>query len=195
MDSNLITYIIVFLVVFVPYVFLQFCLDSRRRRQDDRNMEAIPPLFRWCFGLLCMLSENGGKQLASLQPERAKTIKNKLIIASIPMGEEVVFAAETLFGIAGTVLPLLFFMVVTKRMDFAICSAILFGLIGFIYPSMTVSSLAEKRQVIDMTRRLLHLSAPPKPDDAADAVALAICHARSVTSLLAEKGGAACSTI
>ena len=55
--------------------------------------------------------------------------------------------------------------------------------------------LAEKRQVIDMTRRLLRMSAPPKPDDAADAVALAICHARSVTSLLAEKEGAACSTI
>jgi crossover junction endodeoxyribonuclease RuvC len=45
---------------------------------------------------------------------------------------------------------------------------------------------AEKRQVMDMTRRLLKLSAVPKPDDAADAVAIALCHARSSTSLLAE---------
>ncbi len=43
---------------------------------------------------------------------------------------------------------------------------------------------AEKRQVIDMVRRILNMPAPPKPDDAADAVALAICHARSATSLL-----------
>ena len=43
---------------------------------------------------------------------------------------------------------------------------------------------AEKRQVMDMTRRLLNLSAVPKPDDAADAVAVALCHARSSTSLL-----------
>ena len=43
---------------------------------------------------------------------------------------------------------------------------------------------AEKRQVMDMTRRLLGLSAPPKPDDAADAVAIALCHARSFTSRL-----------
>ncbi len=43
---------------------------------------------------------------------------------------------------------------------------------------------AEKRQVMDMTRRLLNLSAVPKPDDAADAVAIALCHARSATSLL-----------
>ena len=43
---------------------------------------------------------------------------------------------------------------------------------------------AEKRQVMDMTKRLLGLSAVPKPDDAADAVAVALCHARSSTSLL-----------
>lgn len=43
---------------------------------------------------------------------------------------------------------------------------------------------AEKRQVMDMTRRILGLSAVPKPDDAADAVAIALCHARSSTSLL-----------
>ena len=43
---------------------------------------------------------------------------------------------------------------------------------------------AEKRQVMDMTKRLLNLSAVPKPDDAADAVAIALCHARSSTSLL-----------
>ena len=43
---------------------------------------------------------------------------------------------------------------------------------------------ATKHQVQDMTRRLLNLSAMPKPDDAADAIAIALCHARSNTSLL-----------
>lgn len=43
---------------------------------------------------------------------------------------------------------------------------------------------AEKRQVMDMTRRLLHLKAVPRPDDAADALGLALCHARSSTSRL-----------
>ena len=47
---------------------------------------------------------------------------------------------------------------------------------------------AEKRQVMDMTRRLLKLSAIPKPDDAADALALALCHARSHTSRLPQLG-------
>lgn len=43
---------------------------------------------------------------------------------------------------------------------------------------------AEKRQVMDMTKRLLHLEKMPRPDDAADGLALALCHARSSTSLL-----------
>lgn len=55
---------------------------------------------------------------------------------------------------------------------------------------------AEKRQVIDMVRRLLKMKSAPRPDDAADALAIALCHARSATSLLNVKGGAnPCSTI
>ena len=45
---------------------------------------------------------------------------------------------------------------------------------------------ATKHQVQDMTRRILRLEKMPKPDDAADAIAIALCHARSSTSLLAQ---------
>ena len=45
---------------------------------------------------------------------------------------------------------------------------------------------ATKRQVQDMTRRILRLEKMPKPDDAADAIAIALCHARSSTSLLSK---------
>ena len=43
---------------------------------------------------------------------------------------------------------------------------------------------ATKHQVQDMTKRLLGLQQMPKPDDAADAIAIALCHARSSSSLL-----------
>lgn len=43
---------------------------------------------------------------------------------------------------------------------------------------------AEKRQIMDMTRRFLKMDKLPRPDDAADAIAIALCHARSATSLL-----------
>ncbi len=43
---------------------------------------------------------------------------------------------------------------------------------------------AEKKQVQEMTRLMLNLKTVPKPDDTADALALAICHAHSAGSML-----------
>ena len=43
---------------------------------------------------------------------------------------------------------------------------------------------ADKRQVMLMTQRLLKMKEIPRPDDAADALAIAICHGRAATSLL-----------
>ena len=66
------------------------------------------------------------------------------------------------------------------------------GLEVFQYKPMQVKQAvvgygnATKHQVQDMTKRLLRLQAMPKPDDAADAIAIALCHGRSATSLLAQ---------
>ena len=71
-----------------------------------------------------------------------------------------------------------------------LCTAERLGIPIFEYTPMQVKQavagygLADKKQVMDMTKRLLKLKAVPKPDDAADALAIAICHARSATSLL-----------
>ena len=43
--------------------------------------------------------------------------------------------------------------------------------------SVTGYGRAEKKQVMEMTRSILGLASVPKPDDTADALALAICHA------------------
>ena len=43
---------------------------------------------------------------------------------------------------------------------------------------------AEKRQVITMVTSILNLPKPPKPDDTADALAAAICHIYSSSSML-----------
>ena len=55
---------------------------------------------------------------------------------------------------------------------------------GQVKMAVTGYGKAEKRQVMDMTKRLLKLVKTPRPDDAADALALALCHARSSTSRL-----------
>lgn len=42
---------------------------------------------------------------------------------------------------------------------------------------------AEKKQVMDMIKNILRLEKIPKPDDTADALALAVCHAHSSGSI------------
>lgn len=59
---------------------------------------------------------------------------------------------------------------------------------GQVKLAVTGYGKAEKCQVMDMTKRLLHLKVVPRPDDAADALALALCHARSFTSRLPQNG-------
>lgn len=55
---------------------------------------------------------------------------------------------------------------------------------------------AEKKQVMDMVKRLLGMGKTAKPDDASDALAVAICHSRYINSLLNLEGNdSACSTI
>lgn len=45
---------------------------------------------------------------------------------------------------------------------------------------------AEKRQIITMVTMLLGLKEPPKPDDTADALAIAVCHGHSGSSRIAQ---------
>ena len=66
-----------------------------------------------------------------------------------------------------------------------LCTAERLGVPIFEYTPMQVKQavagygLADKKQVMDMTKRLLKLKAVPKPDDAADALAVALTHAQT----------------
>jgi len=76
-----------------------------------------------------------------------------------------------------------------------------FGIPMFEYTPLQVKKAvagygrASKTQVMEMVKRLLGLDKIPKPDDAADALAIAICHARFANSLMNIKGENICSTI
>ena len=48
---------------------------------------------------------------------------------------------------------------------------------------------AEKKQVQEMTRTILNLNSIPKPDDTADALAMAICHGHFSSSVLSQVKG------
>ena len=76
---------------------------------------------------------------------------------------------------------------VAQARGVTILPAIMQGIPIFEYTPLQVKSSivgygrAEKKQVQEMVRTMLHLKEVPKPDDTADAVALAITHALSLT--------------
>ena len=49
--------------------------------------------------------------------------------------------------------------------------------------ALTGSGVADKKQMQSMVQRILSLDAVPEPDDAADAVAVALCHAQYAQAL------------
>ena len=116
-------------------------------------------------------------QIESDMKELIETFKPDVI--SI---EELFFSKNITTGIA-----------VAHARGVILCTAEKMGVPIYEYTPMQIKQavvgygLAEKHQVMDMVRRLLKLTAIPKPDDAADALAIALCHARSATSLLQRK--------
>ncbi len=77
---------------------------------------------------------------------------------------------------------------VAQARGVTILPAIMQGLPIYEYTPLQVKSSivgygrAEKKQVQEMVRTMLHLKEVPKPDDTADAVALAITHGLSITT-------------
>lgn len=82
-------------------------------------------------------------------------------------------------------------IVVAEARGVIMLSAVTHGVKIFEYTPLQVKQAvvgygrAEKKQVITMTTMMLGLKVPPKPDDTADALAIAICHAHSSDSRLA----------
>lgn len=78
-------------------------------------------------------------------------------------------------------------MTVSQARGVLVLSAVQSGLPVAEYTPMQVKQAmvgygkAEKQQVQEMVRMFLKLQAVPKPDDVADALAVAICHAHSYT--------------
>lgn len=86
---------------------------------------------------------------------------------------ETVFAQHNLGTVVGTAQAAGVAMLVAARHGLEVFS----HTPSEVKAAITGSGRADKAQVGQMVKRILHLDAPPAPADAADAVALAICHA------------------
>lgn len=145
-QNNLLMYVIVFSVVFIPYLFLAFFLNKPEKRAIDFKLCNIPPLFRMTWGLVSYFTESVGAFSEDLQPVRKQKMQNALIVANIKMDTTIIFAAEILFCLICSVAGALISMMITTNGIALLIVALVFGFVGFIMPSTAIVSSADKRQ-------------------------------------------------
>jgi tight adherence protein C len=145
-QNNLLLYVIVFLVVFIPYLFLSFFINKPEKRSIDFKLCNIPSLYRMTWGLIGYFTESLGAFAEDLQPVRKKKFQDALIVANIKMDTTYIFAAEVLFAMICGLAGVFFSMTFTMNGFALLFSAFVFGFIGFVMPSTTILSAADKRQ-------------------------------------------------
>lgn len=144
-NNSFITYLLVFLAVFAPYVFLQLALGPRRSKPEDFEAWNLPPFFKKLYWLSSLFADNMGQKLAQLQVSRTISMRKQLSQAAIKLSPEHVYALEMFFAIFGTIVPAILTLLVSHRVGYAVGAGILFGFIGLVYPSMVVANAADER--------------------------------------------------
>lgn len=145
-NNNILIYVIVFLVVFIPYLFLAFFLNKTQKRNWDLKNRNIPRFYKIIWNLLSYFTETIGDMSENMQPKRKEKFRNALIVANIKMDTNCIFAAEILCALTVSIVGSLIFMLLTKNAVFLFFAALIFGFAGFIYPSAVIMSSANKRQ-------------------------------------------------
>ncbi len=154
--QNLLIYILVFLVVFIPYLLFSFMVNKPKMAVEQQNLESLPWLYRTFYGLLSAGADSLGDFLVQMQPARAKKLNNDLIVASIVMDVRYILEAQVLLGVLCPIVFALFGLFVIRNTGATVALALIGGALGYFYPAMIITSAAENRQLRIM--RLLPFS-------------------------------------
>ena len=144
-DPGIAIYVMVFLSVFASYVFAQLIVSAEKNRKDVTVNANAPMLYRrgnWFFDLF---RDSLGRLAVRLQESRTAKLRKQLQIANIQMPVEYIYIAEVICGTVLLLLPAFLILGFSNKKG-AVLFALMTGLIGFVYPSMSISSLANKRQ-------------------------------------------------
>lgn len=105
----------------------------------------MPALFRiFGFGIFFFAAE-AGHTLAGMFPGLSKRIQNSLAKADLPLEVKDIYGAQIFFFLLGTGIGLLAMFNVPLSPGMQIGLALIFGVIGLLYPMMYIDKLAEQR--------------------------------------------------
>lgn len=145
-ENNMLMYLIVFGVVFIPYLFLAFFINKPGKGAYDFSGRNIPGFYKFTWGLLAYFAESVGNMMGDFQPKKKEKLENALIAANIKMDTNFIFAAQILVCLIVSTVMTLIFMLMTMNGVVLLSVAVVFGFIGYVYPAMIILSDADKRQ-------------------------------------------------
>ena len=145
--DNFITYLIVFLVVFVPYVFFQTFMDIKGKNFNKSNTRNLPRFYDLTYSTLSPFINTLGVFLQNLFPNTVDVIKNKLLIADIKMDVRYVLVAQVLLSLFMLLVSLLFIVSTQPKGLMGLLLPVMVLCIAWIYPRLIIEKLAEQRQI------------------------------------------------
>ncbi len=145
--DNFITYLIVFLVVFVPYVFFQTFMDIKGKNFNKSNTRNLPRFYDLTYSALSPFINTLGVFLQNLFPNTVDVIKNKLLIADIKMDVRYVLVAQVLLSLFMLLASLLFIVSTQPKGLIGLLLPVMVLCIAWIYPQLIIEKLAEQRQI------------------------------------------------
>ena len=145
-ENHILLYLVVFAVVFIPYLFLSFFIDMPAKRTFDFKLCNIPPFYRMTWWLFSCFTESVGDFAEEMQPKRRKKLQDALVVANIKMDTNIIFAAEILSCLIASVLGTLICMMITMNGFVLLLVFIIGGFIGFVMPSTVIYNAADMRQ-------------------------------------------------
>lgn len=145
LDVPFLTYLIVFLMVFVPYLVVAAVVDTPKP-VSDAGRKALPSVYRLFYRYIVALSQTAGSALASASPRTAKRYENVILMSGFNLNAAMIYAAQLFMaGMVALVVCAVGFLL-SGEASGALMAAAFAGFLGWIYPSMTVARHAKRRQ-------------------------------------------------
>ena len=145
-DIPVLTYLLVFLSVLVPYLAVSFWMDTAGRARDKSGAAGVPPFFQATRGLVDSMASGVGASIAAAWPESAENVRNDILKSGYRLTAEQVFAGQVAAaGIAGFAVSFLFF-ILSGKAGSAFGIGLVALVVGWLYPSYLVQKRAQLRQ-------------------------------------------------
>ena len=147
MESHaILTCLLVFLSVLVPYLILSFCMGTPPVEKARFGL-SVPPFFRFTWRYVDAIAAGMGATFATRHPSLDRTYRKIVLMSGYAMTPEHLFAGQMFGLMAGAVVFGVGFFALSGKAGVSLGLGLTGAFLGWVYPKMIVERHARQRQV------------------------------------------------